>query len=222
MLPPVKSNGHIGLALLMMGVFIATRWPGLMPPNFSAAYGLLFCGGVYFRNRLAWWMPLAAMAVSDIGITFYYWKVHHIPFHWYPLVNYAAYGVLIALGRRCRPEMPWWKLLGGGVVGALLFYLITNTASWLLNPFGNTEYTRDWVGWLTALTQGTAGHPPTWEFLRNTLSSGGLFTGLFAGAMKLADHLESAAEKEAAEAPEESDEEAPSSPPNPQPEEARA
>ena len=38
-----------------------------------------------------------------------------------------------------------------------------------------------------ALTAGLPGHAQTWEFFRNTLSSGGLFTGLFVGAMKLTE-----------------------------------
>src|SRR5262249_21284436 len=80
-----------------------------------------------------------------------------------------------------------------------LFYLITNTASWLFNPFGNPEYTKDWVGWVTALTKGTAGYAQTWEFFRNTLFSGGLFTGLFVGSMKLNESTESAREKETPE-----------------------
>ena len=74
-------------------------------------------------------------------------------------------------------------------MGAILFYLITNTASWLFNPFNNPEYTKTLAGWLTALTKGTAGWPQTWEFFRNTLLSGGLFTGLFVGAMKFSESV---------------------------------
>jgi hypothetical protein len=88
------------------------------------------------------------------------------------------------LGRRFKPGSSFLGLLGGGLLGALLFYLITNTASWLFNPFHNPEYTKDLLGWLTAMTKGTGGYPQTWEFFRNTLLSGGLFTGLFVGAMK--------------------------------------
>src|SRR5207253_2859536 len=66
-----------------------------------------------------------------------------------------------------------------------LFYLITNSISWLVNPFGNPEYTRTLGGWLRALTLGTAGWPETWHFFRNTMLSSGLFTFLFAGSLKL-------------------------------------
>ena len=114
----------------------------------------------------------------------------------YQLFNYAAFIVIIWLGRRFKPQASFLALLGGGVLGALLFYLITNTASWFFNPFGNPEYTKTFPGWVTALTKGTGGWPQTWEFFRNTLLSGGLFTGLFVGAVKLTS-AESPQDKEA-------------------------
>jgi hypothetical protein len=78
------------------------------------------------------------------------------------------------------------------VLGALLFYLITNTVAWLQNP----EYSKTLLGWIQALTTGLPGYPPTWTFFRNTLLSGGLFTGLFVGAMKLTEAREPQEETE--------------------------
>jgi len=54
------------------------------------------------------------------------------------------------------------------------------------------------------LSNGGRHYPQTWEFFRNTLLGGGLFTGLFAGAMKLGAALEKSeeAEPEPAEAEE--------------------
>ena len=50
---------------------------------------------------------------------------------------------------------------------------------------------------MIALIKGTGGWPQTWEFFRNTLLSGGLFTALFVAAMKLTAPAESPVEKEA-------------------------
>lgn len=184
-----------------MLVFALSRMPGMLPQNFSAAYALAFCAGVYFSGRTAWWLPLGVLLATDIGLNLYYWlaldlNVWETSVLKYQLCNYAAYLVLILLGRRFKPQSSFAALLGGGVLGALLFYLITNTASWLFNPFGNPEYTKTLAGWLVALTKGTGGWPQTWEFFRNTLLSGGLFTALFAGAMKIAA-AESPADKKA-------------------------
>ena len=123
--------------------------------------------------------------------------------------NYLAFAALVLLGRTFSAKASWPALLSGGLLGAIVFYLISNTFSWLFNPFHNPEYTKNLAGWIVALTRGTAGWPQTWEFFRNTLMSSGLFTGLFAGAMKLMEALEPEEEKEPAEeTPEEQPEEA--------------
>jgi hypothetical protein len=200
-------KGKIVLPLALMVVFALSRIPGMLPPNFSAAYALLFCAGVYFSGRMAWWLPLSTMVVTDIGLDLYYryylgWQVFELPKIEYQLINYVAYVCLIWLGRRFKPQASFLSLLGGGVLGALLFYFITNTASWLFNPFGNPEYTRNFLGWITALTNGTSGWPETWKFFRSTLLSGGIFTGLLVGAMKILQAAESAKEKEPEQEPE--------------------
>jgi hypothetical protein len=204
----VKSK--LILPLLLMVVFALSRIPGMLPDNFSAAYAIAFCAGVYFSGRMGWWLPLGTLLLTDIGLNIYYlclgWNVFDLPILKYQLFVYASYVCLIWMGRRFKPETSFLALLGGGILGALLFYLITNTASWFFNPFGNPEYTKDLLGWITALTKGTAGWPSTWEFLWRTLTSGGLFTGLFVGAMKLTAAAESAREKGAEEEkPEESE-----------------
>jgi hypothetical protein len=195
-------KGKIALPLALMLVFALSRIPGMLPQNFSAAYAIAFCAGAYFAGRAAWWLPLGTLLVTDIGLNMYYWlcldvNVWEAPKLIYLLFNYAAYVALIWLGRRFKPKSSFPALLGGGILGALLFYVITNTASWFFNPFGNPEYMKTLHGWLIALTKGTSGWPQTWEFFRNTLLSGGIFTGLFVGAMKLTADAESPREKEA-------------------------
>jgi hypothetical protein len=207
------------LPIAMMVVFALSRIPGMLPQNFSAAYAIAFCAGVFFTGGMAWWLPLGTLFLTDIALNMYYWlglgwDVWDLPVLKYQLFNYAAYVAIIWLGRRFKPRASFVSLLGGGIVGALLFYLITNTASWLFNPFNNPEYTKTLLGWITALTKGTSGWPQTWEFFRNTLLSGGLFTGLFVGAMKLTADAESPAEKRAGAREQESEAE-------PEPEEAK-
>ena len=211
-------KGKLALPIALMVVFALSRIPGMLPQNFSAAYALAFCAGVYFSGRMGWWLPLGTLLLTDLALNFYYlslgWSVFELAALTHQLFNYVAYVFLIWFGRRFKPQTSFLGLLGGGIFGALLFYLITNTASWLFNPFGNPEYTKTLAGWLTALTKGTAGWPPTWEFFRNTLISGGLFSGLFVGAMKLNESAESAKEKEEQPAEETED--------GPAPDEAKA
>ena len=175
-----------------MVVFAVTRWPGLLPLNFSAAYAIAFCAGVYFPRRLAWWLPLGTLLMTNVLLNLFY---YHVPvFNWYMAVTVLGYVALVALGRLFSAKTSFLKLLTGGLLGALLFYLVTNTAAWIYEP--TQPYPKTLAGWIQALTVGTSGWPETWKFLRNTLLSSGLFTGLFVGAMKFCAHLESAAEKE--------------------------
>ena len=201
MIRPVKEKRNHWLPFVFLALIALSRWPGLFPPSFSAVYALMFCAGVYFTGRMAWWLPLGTLVLTDIALNTYYqlhgWNVWDLSVLKYQTANYVAYVAIIWLGRRFKPQSSFLSLLGGGVLGALLFYLITNTASWLLNPFNNPEYTKNLAGWLIALIKGTNGWPQTWEFFRNTLLSSGLFTASFVGAMKLTATAESPVEKEA-------------------------
>ncbi len=184
-------KGRILFTAIFVATFALSRIPGLLPSNFSVVYAFAFCAGVYFQGARAWWLPLGLMLATDLGLNLYYQQANPANDVWSGLnlanlaFNYAAYAGLILLGRRFKPQTSLVKLLGGGLLGAILFYLITNTASWLFNPYHNPEYTKTLAGWIIALTKGTGGFPATWEFFRNTLLSGGLFTALFAAAEKL-------------------------------------
>jgi hypothetical protein len=183
--------------MLLIAVFALSRWPGLMPPNFSAAYAIVFCAGLYLPGRLGWIIPLCVLGGSDLLITLIFYSDGGFSPGRFILAqapNYLAYAGLIGLGRLFGAKRPWWMLFGGGLIGALLFYIVTNTAAWI-----NLPYAKTLAGWIQALTTGLPGYPPTWQFFRNTLLGGGLFTGLFVGAMKLTEVPEAPEAPEAAE-----------------------
>ena len=200
---PLKEKLNRWLPWVFVALFAVSRIPGVLPWNFSAAYAFAFCAGVYFPRKNSWWLPLLVLLATDIGLNFYYqcknpdydvWSAANLA---NLAFNYLAYAALIFLGRRFKPQSSFVSLLAGGIFGAILFYLITNTASWFFNPFHNAEYAKTFSGWLLALTRGVGGYPSTWEFFRNTLLSGGLFTALFVAAAKLTAPAESPADKKA-------------------------
>ncbi len=174
-----------------MLVFALSRIPGVLPQNFSAAYAIAFCGAVYFSGAMAWWLPLGTLLLTDIALNVFYY--HEPVFSGYMLVKMLGFAAIIALGKLFSARDGWFKLLGGGLLGAILFYLISNTASWIYNP----GYAKTLAGWWQALTTGLPGFPPTWEFFRSTLMSMGLFTALFVSSVKLTAPAESPADKEA-------------------------
>ena len=217
----MKEKWQRVLPFVFLAICALSRWPNLFPPGFSVVYALMFCAGAFFPGRRAWWIPIGTLVLTDIALNFYWqaqgWDVWTWNVLRYQLVNYLAYVVLFFLGRRFNQRSSVAGLLGGGVLGALLFYVITNTASWLFNPFSNPEYTKTLLSWLRALIFGTNGWPQTWEFFRNTLLSGGLFTAVFAAAMKLTAPAESPQDKQAGVRPAESEDAS-----EPEPEEAKA
>jgi hypothetical protein len=187
-------KGNIALPIVLLLVFAASRWPGVMPNNFSAAYAIAFCAGVYFSGWLAWALPLAMLLITDVLInTLHY---HVAPLSLAMLSNYVAYAGIIWLGKKMSPRLSWLGLLGGGILGAIIFYVVTNTAAWLQLPYPKTI-----TGWIQALTVGLPDLPPTWTFFRNTLLSGGLFTGLFVAAGKAVETTESEDSEEPEEEP---------------------
>ena len=195
---------------MLMLIFALSRWPGIMPSNFSAAYALAFCAGLYFPTALAWVLPLATLLVTDVLLNaLYYSKMPG--FSWGDFVpgiapNYIGYAAFIGLGVLFRSKRSWAAMVGGSLVGAIVFYIISNTASWL-----TLAYAKTFMGWIQALTVGLPGFPPTWVFLLKTIFSAGLFTGLFVGSMKAVEAVQESKQEKEQAAPnpvEEPDEEA--------------
>ena len=188
----MKEKRNKFLPVLFVGVLAMSRIPGIFPQNFSVVYAFAFCAGVYFRGAMAWWLPLCVMAATDAALNIFYY--HVAPFGIYLLLNYAIYAALIGLGRWFGSRAGFFKLLLGGIFGAVIFYLVTNSLTWWQDSF----YAKTIAGWIQALT---TGHPEilptTWELFRNTLLSGGIFTALFVGAAKLTAPAESPVEKSA-------------------------
>ena len=190
--PAVRGKPNRWLPAVFLALFALSRWPGWLPPNFSAATALAFCAGAFFRGAAAWWLPLGTMLATDVTLNVFYY--HVAPVSLSLALNYAVYAGVIGLGRWFGRRAAFWKLLGGGLLGAVIFYLVTNTLSWLQDP----DYAKTIAGWIQALTTGHPEfHPTTWEFFRNTLMSTGIFTALFAGSAKLTAPAESPADKTA-------------------------
>jgi len=188
----LKEKLHKLLPVLFVVVLALSRIPHLLPPNFSVIYAFVFCAGVYFRGAMKWWLPFATLLATDVALNVFYY--HVAPFGIYLLLNYAVYALLIALGKWFGPRAHFLKLLLGSLLGAVIFYLVTNTLTWFQDPF----YTKTIAGWIQALTVGHPDwHPTTWEFFRNTILSTGIFTALFAAAEKLTSSAESPADKTA-------------------------
>lgn len=147
--------------------------------NFAPLMALAFCAGVYAKDRRWWAVPLAALALSDLYLNFHYARAHGATWEGGPaaiLASFACYAAALGIGALVAKRRSWLNLFSGALGGAVLFYLVTNSVSWLSDPF----YAKSAAGWWQALTVGRPEFPPTLWFFRNTLASDLLFTGVFA------------------------------------------
>jgi len=149
--------------------------------NFSPVMAISFCGAVYFRNRWMWLVPFLALGLSDLYIDHFYAREYG--FSW-PVGGLIARGACFALalviGSWVSRHKSWLNLLNGALLGAIVFYFVTNTQSWAADAF----YAKTWSGWWQALTVGHPEYPPTVLFFRNTLFGDLMFTGVFSGIME--------------------------------------
>lgn len=149
--------------------------------NLSPLMAIAFCGAVYFRNRWMWLIPFAALSLSDLYINWFYAREYG--FHWPVsgmLARTACFALALPLGAWVARRKSWLNLLNGSLLGAVLFYLVTNTQSWASDPY----YAKTFAGWWQALTVGHPEYLPTVYFFRHTLFGDLMFTGLFAGLME--------------------------------------
>lgn len=89
-----------------------------------------------------------------------------------PLLGFAGMIGLASFFRKTDGT----RLLAGSLLSAVVFYLVTNSLSWIFDPL----YAPKSLATLTqSLWTGLPGYPPTWMFFRNALIAQALFTGLF-------------------------------------------
>jgi len=76
---------------------------------------------MYLKGRQALWVPLALMVASDLIIGFY------------PLM-YVTWGSIVlisVLGFWLKERKSFVTVLSGSVLSAVIFFIVTNFASWL-------------------------------------------------------------------------------------------
>jgi hypothetical protein len=145
--------------------------------NFAPVAAIALCGAVYLPRRIAAILPLAMLFLSDLVLNLFHY--HQPLFTFDILPRYVALALISGLGFALRGHASLLRLLGASVVGSLIFFVISNTGSWLYEP----GYAKTLAGWLQAMTSGLPGYPPTLWFYRWTLVSDVFYTLLFAVCM---------------------------------------
>jgi hypothetical protein len=159
--------------------------------NFSPLAAIVLCSGVYLSRKRLFLIPVLAILVSDLILNAHY----HAPLlDARMLSGYLALAAVFCIGLWIsrQPKHRLLFLLGGSVIGSILFYLITNTVDWYFYepyPLPVAPYPRTFAGWVQALTTGVPGFPPTILFFRNTFISDLFFTFLIYATQALSNRF---------------------------------
>lgn len=169
---------QISIALIL----VAALWRMLLPYgqehysfllwNFAPVMAITFCGALYLPRRQAYLIPLGVMLLTDAILNLH---------HGFPLITAyilpttLAYLLGCGLGQTVARHKNWGLIFGGTIASSLVFYVLTNTTSWL----GNPAYAQTFSGWWQSQSGGLPGFPPSYLFLRNSLVSDLLFTTVF-------------------------------------------
>jgi hypothetical protein len=133
-------------------------------PNLSPMMALVFAGTLVFPKPWPWWswaLILLGVDIASTGVGWWF-SVQDRP---QVLLQYACYVLAAWSAGRIRRRAGIFEAVGGTLVFATLFYLVTNTVSWWVDPI----YAKTFAGWRQALTIGNPAFPPTLVFFRNSL-----------------------------------------------------
>ena len=162
----------LGMILLFAGVFFRVIRVDLAPdtlPNFSPLMAAALCGAVFIPGWMGLVVPVMALLLSDAVLNIHY----GVPVISGQLVwTLPCYLTAVAIGWSLRSQEKCLGLiLSGTLLSSVIFFVVTNTGSWL----GLAAYPQNFSGWVQALTTGLPGYPPTWTFFRNSLAGDLLF-----------------------------------------------
>ncbi len=141
-------------------------------PNFTpmGAFSLFVGAYLGYKSRWLLFLPVGAMAVSDLFIGLYDWKLMAVVY-----ASFLVYGILgIMAGKQKQPG----KIFLATVTGSLVFYLATNAAVWIFSPW----YSHDLQGLLLSYTLAI-------PFFKMTLLGDIFYAAVFFGAYELATSI---------------------------------
>ncbi|MDD4271198.1 MAG: hypothetical protein PHF50_00080 [Patescibacteria group bacterium] len=133
------------------------------PANFAPIGAIAIFSGLYLPKKWAVVLPLAAMFFSDLFIGFYTWPIM--------LSVYAGFIIMGLIGLMVRKNKKLSTVLGGTILGSMMFYLITNAAVW---AFGSL-YPHTIAGLMQSYYMAI-------PFFRNSLLGDLFYTGVLVGA----------------------------------------
>lgn len=173
------------MAFVFIIVGFAYRLIPHHPPNFTPVAAMALVGGIYMnRKALAFMVPFIALFLSDLILNntinrgFFMEQTGMILWADYMPFTYGAMMATVALGMILTNRSAGIKILAGGLIASVLFFLVTNFGSWLTWPM----YPKSPAGLLMS-------YEAAIPFFQLTLIGNLVFVTIFVGSIELVKYF---------------------------------
>lgn len=137
------------------------------PANFAPVIAIgVFCGLYAKKDWQAYSLPLFARFISDLLIGFFSFPIM--------ISVYLSTAIGATLGILARRKKNVYTIGGATILGAVVFYLLTNFAVWYYTPY----YSKTLAGLVQSYTLAL-------PFFRNSLLGDIFYVSVFVGCFKL-------------------------------------
>lgn len=146
------------------------------PPNVTPVAAIALFAGAHFNNRrIAFFLPIAAMFLSDLVLGF---AVYGSALMKSQPVVYLCMFVAVLIGRLIRNQRSALNIAAATFGNAVIFYLFTNFAVWTSDGL----YLRTWSGLVACYTAAI-------PFFRNSLIGDITFAALLFGGFAVLERF---------------------------------
>lgn len=140
------------------------------PWNFSPFYALCLFGGAFFKDkRWAVALPLLTFFVGDMLIALLTGSMAMGFYKGQPII-YASVALFACFGFMLRNQRPAWLIGFSGFAAAVMFFVVTNFASWF--TYAGVTYPNSFAGLMECYAMGI-------PFFRTTLISLAIYLPVF-------------------------------------------
>jgi len=153
--------------------------------NFAPVAAIALCAAAYFPWRYKFTVPMIALLISDVVLDAHYGFSLFSPF---VISHYIGFAIVGCLGLLLQRRASWKTLVPASVGASVIFYIVTNSMSWIYDP----GYAKNFSGLVQSLTVGLPQYSatPSWMFFRNSLVRDLLFTLLFVVCINVGQRAE--------------------------------
>ncbi len=148
------------------------------PPNFAPIGGMALFGAAYYtRKRWAYFIPIAAMWISDLILNNVVYAAYFDRFVWFysgSPFTYGAFALIVLTGTFTLRKVRVPQLLFSALGASIIFFLASNFGVWI----STNMYPHTWEGLTTCYIAGL-------PFFKNTLLGDLVYSAALFGLFEL-------------------------------------